>query len=127
MARAAQVLGELAGIDRMKFGLVPGGCQPAKFGVHSLIAMNSLAPLKYELEDVWRERLVETIGRYRLAKLEATEAAVESHDEDMPHADGHFAFRKALQVETAALTEYQRVLEIFNHVVRTGRLPDSDA
>jgi len=47
----------------------------------------------------------------------------ECASETMPRADGSFAYRRALQVETEALSEYKRVLNIFHRLAVHGEMP----
>jgi hypothetical protein len=43
-----------------------------------------------------------------------------------PDPDARFALYQALQEESAARTEYMRILRIFNEVMREGTLPDEE-
>jgi hypothetical protein len=43
-----------------------------------------------------------------------------------PDPDGRFALHQALQEESAARTEYMRILRIFNELIREGTLPDEE-
>jgi len=78
---------------------------------------------KQQLEDLWRERLVEVIRRYRIAKVESDKAAMESRNEGLQEPDGQFTYRQALHVETTALAAYKRVLEIFNDLILDKKFP----
>lgn len=89
--------------------------------------MNGPNISRQELEDIWSERVNVARRLYKIAKLEASQAAVRIRNGDLPLADGHFAFRKALRQEADALIEYQRVLKIFNALVLDGTRPDPDA
>jgi hypothetical protein len=44
-----------------------------------------------------------------------------------PDPDGRFALHQALQEESAARTEYMRILRIFDELMREGTLPDEDS
>jgi hypothetical protein len=43
-----------------------------------------------------------------------------------PEPDGTFALHPALQEESAALTEYMRILSIFNEFMREGTPPEEE-
>ena len=42
----------------------------------------------------------------------------------MPSAHGQFAFRRALQVETATLEGYKRTLTVFTDLTVHGQMPE---
>jgi len=76
------------------------------------------------LEVLWRQRVQNELHRYR----EAREVCQKSLSDrgDIPSPDGSFAFQRALRVETAALKEYMRVLEIFNTLVVHRKMPPDE-
>jgi hypothetical protein len=75
------------------------------------------------LEQIWMERTQFALTHYREAKA-ATRAAEDDHGDTLRRQpDGSFAVRRALQMETAALQEYRRVLELFNNLVIYGKVP----
>jgi hypothetical protein len=85
--------------------------------------MSSPSLPRLELEDRWRARVSEAHRLYQIAKLNASQAAVQSRDRDLPKADGNFAFQKALREETFALQEFRRALLTFSDLVVHGKLP----
>jgi len=77
-----------------------------------------------ELEQVWRTRLNESRTRYDLSVTQCRKVVEEQNQFPMPAPDGSFAVRKALTQESAARSEYMRVLRIFTDLVVQGKIPD---
>ena len=73
------------------------------------------------LEDRWRREVHFTYSRYQAAK-EAVHKARELRV-DAPSPDGVFALNQALRIESAALTEYKRVLQVFTDLLIDGKIP----
>ena len=91
-----------------------------------LYNMGNPAQSRVALEDHWRERLQESQRLYKVAKAICAKASRECENSLMPMADGHFAFRQALRVETAALAEYKRALQVFTDLTLNGKMPPPD-
>ena len=70
----------------------------------------------------WHEKLLDAERAYSAASAEVKRLMVEYRD--IPPADRGFAFQQAVRNETAALTEYNRILRVFTHLVLYGTLPD---
>jgi hypothetical protein len=94
-----------------------------RFHGYTLVLM---ARSKGELEDVWRERLREARLKYQEAS-KAFRATWGEHFEKGLTADPTLAIEQARNVETAALSEYMRVLRVFTDLIVHGKLPPEDA
>jgi hypothetical protein len=75
-----------------------------------------------QLEAIWRERLRAARLRYDGA-AKAFRDTWGEHLETRLTADPSFAILQARKVESAALAEYMRVLEIFTDLVLHGKMP----
>ena len=73
------------------------------------------------LEDRWRRQVHFAYSRYEAAKGAVDEAR--ELRADAPSPDGVFALKHARRIETAALTEYKRVLQIFTDLLIDGKIP----
>jgi hypothetical protein len=78
------------------------------------------------LEDLWRGRLQAALRRYHTAKASALAARVQHAGGLTPVPDGDFALAQALRAETAALSEYKRILIIFNELVLSAKMPPDE-
>jgi hypothetical protein len=85
-----------------------------------------MAQSERELEDVWRERLREARLKYEEA-AKAFRATWGEHFESRPTADPTLAIQQARNIESQALSEYMRVLEVYADLVVNGKLPPEDA
>jgi hypothetical protein len=85
-----------------------------------------MAVFKQELEDVWRERLREARLKYEEASG-AFKATWGEHFESKLTADPTIGILQARNLESKALAEYMRVLEVFADLVVNGKLPPEDA
>ena len=85
-----------------------------------------MAQSKRELEDVWRERLRDARLKYEQAS-KAFRATWGEHFESKLTADPTIAIQGARNLESQALAEYTRVLEVFADLVVNGKLPPEDA
>ena len=79
---------------------------------------------KLTLEEVWRERVQSALKRYKDARF-LSQIALRERD-SLPSSDGSYGFQHALQVETAALKEYAKTLNIFNALVFHGEIPPDE-
>ena len=76
------------------------------------------------LEAKWRERLENARIRYEEAK--ATVRAIRELQSEIRSLDMSFALEYALRAEDEFLTEFKRVLTIFNDLVNYGKIPEED-
>jgi len=83
--------------------------------------------MRQSLEDVWRERAQVALTRYRAARTTTAELRAQHAEWLTPTPDGSFAVTRALRVENAALSEYRRVLVIFNDLVIHGKMPPDES
>ena len=88
--------------------------------------MRHPVPSREVLENLWRDRLQESQRRYQIAKAICAKASRKCSNGDLPMADGHFAFRQALQFETAALAEYKHALEVFTDLTVFRKVPPEE-
>ena len=87
--------------------------------------MGTPAPDRRALEDLWRQRLKDAELGLTFARQYLGEVQRDFPSPGKVHgADGSSAYEHALHAETRALTEYKRVLQIFNDLVTHGKLPD---
>jgi hypothetical protein len=84
-------------------------------------------PPRRELEAAWRERVNRARSRYEekaaICKEMLAERSVWPINRE-PDPDGRFALSVALQEESAARTEFTRVLRIYTELVLHGTPPD---
>ena len=76
------------------------------------------------LEAKWRERLENARIRYEEAK--ATVRAIRELQSEIRSLDMSFALEYALRAEDEFLTEFKRVLTIFNDLVNYEKIPEED-
>lgn len=79
---------------------------------------------RHALEERWRNYA----DSARL-RLDAAHALVEELRPDVrsiPSPDGQYAYRQALQAESAALAEYGRVLQIYIDLVYRNKIPTQE-
>jgi hypothetical protein len=79
----------------------------------------------------WRQRLKRARSLYAEKVAIRKELLSERRDPVWPinlapDPGGRFALHQALQEESAARTEYMRILRIFNELMREGTLPDEE-
>ena len=89
----------------------------------------AVAPSRRELEAAWYRRLSRARSRYEekfaIRKEMVGKRSVWPIDRE-PDPDGRFALHLALQEESAARTEYMRVLRIFTRLILHGTPPEED-
>jgi hypothetical protein len=85
----------------------------------------SMASPQWDLENIWSERVRAARERYRDASR-AFQDIWDEHFEIHLSTDPTHAIQHARQVESAALSEYVRVLKIFTDLVLHGKTPDED-
>ena len=83
------------------------------------------------MQAAWQQRLKRARSLYAEKAAIRKELLSERRDSVWPinlapDPDGRFALHQALQEESAARTEYMRILRIFNEVMRDGTLPDEE-
>ena len=82
-----------------------------------------------ELEAAWREGLSRARFRYQDKAAIRRQIVAESPVWPIslePDPDGRFALYRALQEESAAWTEYMRLLTIYTELILHGTPPDED-
>jgi hypothetical protein len=82
-----------------------------------------------ELESAWRERVNRARVRYEEKMAIRRQMLAERPEWPMglaPDPDGRFALNLALKEESAALTEYMRLLRIYTKLVFHGTPPEED-
>ena len=74
-----------------------------------------------KLEHLWAARIKD--ARLRLA---FARHYVKELQRDFPDAalEGHFEYHRAVREERIALAEFNRVLWVYNDLVRAGKIPD---
>ena len=86
-------------------------------------------PSRRELEAVWRKRVDRARSRYEekaaIRKEMVAERSVWPINRE-PDPDGRFALSVALQEESAARTEFMRVLKIYTDLIVNGTPPEED-
>jgi hypothetical protein len=88
--------------------------------------MSNPAFTREALENLWRQRLLESQRRYQIAKALCAKASQECANGLTPSSDGHFAFQRALQVEAAALEEYTHALKVLTDLTVNGKMPPAE-
>jgi hypothetical protein len=86
-------------------------------------------PSRRELEAAWRQRVNRARSRYeeKLAiRRQMVGERLEWPISLAPDPDGRFALNQALQEESAARTEYMRILRIYTEFILHGMLPEED-
>jgi hypothetical protein len=86
-------------------------------------------PSRRELEATWLQRLKRTRSRYEEKATIRKEMLAERSVWPInlqPDPDGRFALDLALKEESAARTEYMRVLRIFSKLILDGTPPEED-
>ena len=86
-------------------------------------------PSRPELEAAWHQRLNRARSRYeeKLAiRRQMVGERLEWPISLAPDPDGRFALNQALQEESAARTEYMRILRIYTEFILHGMLPEED-
>ncbi|HKE24664.1 MAG TPA: hypothetical protein VKB88_20020 [Bryobacteraceae bacterium] len=78
------------------------------------------------LEDLWRTKMQAAHERYREAAVQSQSVMRKQQEGLLIGADGFHAAQKALREESAALSEYRRVLNIFTELLVGGRLPTQE-
>ena len=84
---------------------------------------DSAGPTRSELEALWRRRVWETRSRYLRASARFDRVIREQVEGLTPVPDGYYAVRNAGIVQSAALREYTRVLNILTDLMVHGRMP----
>ena len=82
-----------------------------------------------ELEATWRERLSRARSRYQEKAAIRRQIVAERPEWPTslePDPDGRFALYRALQEESAAWTEYMRLLTIYTELILHGTPPEED-
>ena len=79
---------------------------------------------KRRVEAIWLAKLREVEQRYRDAI--ATARDLVSQCEAMPPAHGDLALDKAVQLQTAAMNEYARILDTFTRLILYGEHPGGE-
>ena len=80
-----------------------------------------------ELEKLWHRRVQEAKLRLDFARNYAREVQQDLQAGVIHPADGEFARRRALEGESAALANYQKVLRIYDDLLVHGKIPDDDS
>jgi hypothetical protein len=95
--------------------------------------MNPVAkgPSARELKAAWQQILKRARSLYAKKLAIRKEMLAESRGRVWPinlkpDPDGRFPLHQALQEESAARTEYMRVLKVFNEFMREGKLPEEE-
>ena len=86
-------------------------------------------PLRRELEAAWREGVDSVRARYAEKVAIRRQVVAERPVLPMclePDLDGRFALHLALQEESAARTEYMRVLTIHTELILRGMPPEKE-
>jgi hypothetical protein len=78
---------------------------------------------RLELEELWKTRVRQAEQDYLRAKAESAKALEEQARGRISSPDGHYGLIHALRMETAAVSEYTRVLRIFNDFILHGTVP----
>ena len=98
-------------------------------GIISRAGEVAAGPSRSELESAWRERVGRARSRYE-EKLAISRRMVGERLEWpislAPDPDGRFALNQALKEESAARTEYMRLLRIFTELILRGTPPKED-
>ena len=86
-------------------------------------------PSRRELQAAWQQRLKRARSLYAKKAAISKEMLAERRGRVWPinlkpDPDGRFALHLALQEESAARTEYMRVLRIYTKLMREGTLPE---
>ena len=76
-----------------------------------------------KLEELWRYRVQDARLRLEFAQHYLREVQRDFGADDIPAADGNFAYQKALRAENFALAAYSRVLRVFTDLVVGGKIP----
>jgi hypothetical protein len=79
-----------------------------------------------ELEDRWRARLKEAELRLRLARAYVYEVQADDALAASQSADGVYAYQRALNLESLAINDYRRILQIFGDLVVHHKVPDEN-
>ena len=82
--------------------------------------------LREQLEKFWGERLHEVRAKYDLAVAYSRQVLAEQKTSPYVPPDGSFAIHTALAQESAAQSEYVRVLKIFTDLTIRGKIPGKD-
>jgi hypothetical protein len=72
--------------------------------------------------EAWHEKVRD--ARQALTLATENVRLLKTEYRTLPPSDGHYAYRQALQIETKARSQYNRVLRVFRHIVWYGSLPD---
>ena len=86
-------------------------------------------PFRREVEAVWLERLKRARSRYEEKMAIRRQMVAERPVWPInlaPDPDGRFALNQALKEESAARTEYMRLLRIFTELILHGTPPEED-
>ena len=75
------------------------------------------------LESKWRVRLFRALDDLERARARLKEAETLRSSQPVGHPDGEFAHQEAIKAETAALSEYTRVLRITSDLIVHGKIP----
>jgi hypothetical protein len=86
--------------------------------------VENLYQKREELLEAWGERT--RIAAHEYQRVKAAADLAYQLCTDAPPPDGNFAYRQALQAETAALAEYRRTLTIFTDLLLHGKTPDQE-
>ena len=86
-------------------------------------------PFRHEVEAAWRERVDRARSRYeeKLAmRRQMVGERLEWPISLSPDPDGRFALNQALKEESAARTEYMRILRIYTELILHGTPPEEE-
>lgn len=81
---------------------------------------------RWELEDLWRNRVEEAFARYTAAAADYRRLFEEQRQGVIPGSDGALVVKRAHEEHAAALRNFQEVLRTFNDLVIRGKLPPKD-
>ena len=73
-------------------------------------------------EAIWFEKLQKARKAFTVASANVQALKTEYHT--LPPSNGHHGYRQALDSETKARIEYDRVRRIFTHIALYGSVPD---
>jgi hypothetical protein len=77
-----------------------------------------------ELETLLRKRVADAKVRLDLASNHLSEVQRDLKSGALPPSEGQYAYHRALQAETLALSYYHSVLKVFSTLVLDCKIPD---
>ena len=92
--------------------------------MRSMYAPPKSPPSRKAVEELWRDRLHQSKDRYNVAAATSRYAMKTFLEDSAPTPDGGVNLRNCLQAESAALSEYMRILRVFTDLTLNGTLPE---